>query len=169
MTTPMQFDHVSLTVSDLQRSIDFYCRGFGFEVVSGPREASAPSTAAVLGYEGAHIKVAHLKLGEHFLELIEYLNQRGEHRPRFETKDVGTPHLAFQSADIQADYERLKQLGVRFKSEPQLNPAGTLAVYGIDVDGIPLELIQRPQLVRRAALVVAPLLLSSAGEGGQHR
>jgi hypothetical protein len=45
-------------------------------------------------------------------------------------------------------YAELKVKGVQFKSAPQQVPAGpnkgTLAVYFMDPDGIPLELLQTP-------------------------
>jgi lactoylglutathione lyase len=50
--------------------------------------------------------------------------------------------------NLQAEYERLKALGVRFKSEPNAITAGVnqggWAVYFTDPDGITLELIQPP-------------------------
>ena len=135
-------DHTSFTVSDLDRSIDFYSRCFGFKVARRS-DSGSPSTSVIVGYEGVRLKIAHIVLGPADVELIEYIHPKGEHRPILETKDVGTPHLCFATDDIQAEYERLRGLGVRFKSVPQVNPKGTGAVYGLDPDGITFELVQR--------------------------
>ena len=141
----LKVDHVSYTVSNLERSIDFYQRCFGFALTWRSQSVGA-RIEAITGYAAAQIEVAMLELDGSSLELIEYVRPKGEHRARMETKDVGQAHLAFRSDDIQRDYERLAGLGVRFKSPPQSNPvSGNSSVYGVDIDGIPLELIQRPQ------------------------
>jgi catechol 2,3-dioxygenase-like lactoylglutathione lyase family enzyme len=43
--------------------------------------------------------------------------------------EQGIPATAFFSEDIQAEYERLKELGVGFKVEPSGTGPGTIAVF----------------------------------------
>ncbi|MBI2867549.1 MAG: VOC family protein [Chloroflexi bacterium] len=133
------YNHVCLTVSDLERSIDFYTEAFGFQV-----KDRFEGTGGNAGYEGGHTKVAFLTLGLLNLEMIQYLKPKGMH-PRLEARDVGTPHLAFTSDNVPADYERLRKLGVRFVTAPRLHAKwGSTSVYGLDPDGIPFELRDRP-------------------------
>ena len=135
------YNHVSFTVSNLDRSIDFYTKAFGFTFLQ--RFESIGSKVA--GYPDLHSKVVFLQLGGLNLELIEYVNPRGEHRPVLETKDVGTAHFALTCDDVHVEYERLKKMGVRFKSEPQVSKRfGTMSVYGLDPDGITFELRSAP-------------------------
>ena len=58
----------------------------------------------------------------------------------------GPGHVAFEVEDIQAEYERLKSLGVDFFTGPNLIESGPLTgwkwVYFTDPDGIVLELIE---------------------------
>lgn len=56
-------------------------------------------------------------------------------------KTDGIPATAFQSADIQAEYERLTGLGVEFKSEPTSMGDVTLAVFD-DTCGNLIQLYQ---------------------------
>lgn len=43
--------------------------------------------------------------------------------------DSGTPLTLFTVSDIQAEYERLKALGVEFRGEPMKTDSGTLAIF----------------------------------------
>jgi predicted enzyme related to lactoylglutathione lyase len=43
--------------------------------------------------------------------------------------DAGLPVIIFGSDDVQADYERLKSLGVAFKQEPTKTEWGTQAIF----------------------------------------
>jgi catechol 2,3-dioxygenase-like lactoylglutathione lyase family enzyme len=77
--------------------------------------------------------------------LIEYVNPRGEPTDTT-TNRPGSAHLAFQVDDLVAEYNRMKALGVRFKSEPvniMAGPnAGGWTIYFLDPDNITLEMVQ---------------------------
>jgi catechol 2,3-dioxygenase-like lactoylglutathione lyase family enzyme len=65
------------------------------------------------------------------------------------TNRPGSPHLAFVTDDIFADYARLSAAGVRFKApEPVAIEAGVnkggFTVYFLDPDDITLEMLQPP-------------------------
>jgi catechol 2,3-dioxygenase-like lactoylglutathione lyase family enzyme len=83
------------------------------------------------------------------LELIEYVNPRGEPTDTT-TNRPGSAHLAFQVDDLWAEYNRMKALGVRFKSEPVRIAAGPneggWTIYFLDPDDITLEMVQPRQL-----------------------
>ena len=106
--------------------------------------------AAIVGYEGAHVRMAHLAFpGDgHRLELFEYV----EPPPRGgagEPRDVGVTHVCLLVPDLQALYERLRETGVDFYSQPIAVDTGANAggygVYLRDPDGITLELFQPPR------------------------
>ena len=139
----MSLDHVSLTVSDVDRSVEFYGKAFGFRRTRRSN-ADGPALDTILGYSSAKIEIAWVALGSLNVEFIQYVQPHGEHRPVLHTKDVGTPHLAFRVQDIRGECQRLLGLGARFKSEPVGVPGGThMSVYGVDPDGITFELVQR--------------------------
>ena len=66
-------NHTSFTVSDLDRSVGFFCDALGFALLSkAPRDAAI--IRKITGVDGADIIVAYVEgPGGHRIELIEYL------------------------------------------------------------------------------------------------
>ena len=144
--------HFSFTVSDIDRSIDWYTRVLGLELVHRQHQEN-PYTEALVGIPGAVLEVAQFRLpgldprySTHVLELIEYSAQRDEADHGLPTNRVGVAHLALLVDDIHARYERMAAEGVRFRNPPvQITAganAGGWACYLHDPDGITLELLQ---------------------------
>jgi lactoylglutathione lyase len=145
--------HFSFTVKDIDRSVDFYTKVIGMKLVHSQVQHNE-YTAKLVGYEGAHLKVAQLSIESmtqqrsgHLLELVEYVYPSC---PPTDTATCrpGTAHLAFQVDDIWAEYRRMCDLGVRFKSEPNDITAGVnkggATCYFLDPDDITLEILQAP-------------------------
>jgi catechol 2,3-dioxygenase-like lactoylglutathione lyase family enzyme len=145
--------HFSFTVKDIDRSVDFYTRVIGMKLVHSQVQHNE-YTAKLVAYEGANLKVAQLSIeamdqqrSGHLLELVEYVYPEC---PPTDTATCrpGSSHLAFQVDDIQAEYRRLVDLGVRFKSEPVAITAGKnkggFTCYFLDPDDITLEILQAP-------------------------
>ncbi len=147
----VNYFHFSFTVSDLERSIEFYRDVVGMKLVH-TMVHDQPYTSKQVGFDNAYLKVALLTIegipearSGHLLELIEYVNPRGEPTDTA-TNRPGAAHLAFQVDDLHAEYERMQALGVRFKSEPVAIMAGInqggWTVYFLDPDDITLEMVQ---------------------------
>ncbi|MBX3118657.1 MAG: VOC family protein [Fimbriimonadaceae bacterium] len=146
--------HTSFTIADIDRSIKFYTEVLGLEVMNYQIQHNE-YTAKLVGYEGANLKVAMLRIpsafvgpSNHHLELVEYVHPRGEPTD-VSTNRPGAPHLAFVTDDIFADYARMKEMGVRFRApEPVAIEAGInkggYTVYFLDPDDITLEMLQPP-------------------------
>ncbi len=145
--------HFSFTVSDIDRSVDFYTNVLGMELVH-TQEQHNEYTARLVAYENAHLKVAQLVVpaqqrerSGHLLELVQYVHPLC---PPTDTATCrpGSAHLAFQVDDCWKEYERMKALGVRFKSEPNAITAGInkggYTCYFLDPDDITLEILQAP-------------------------
>ncbi len=143
--------HFSFTVSDIEASVHFYRDILGLKLVHRMVH-DQPYTSRQVGFENALLKVALFTIegfpptpSGHLLELIEYVNPPGEPLDAA-TNRPGAAHMAFQVDDIHAEYERMKALGVRFKSEPVHITAGRnkggWTVYFLDPDGITLEMVQ---------------------------
>ncbi len=146
--------HFSFTVSDIERSVRFYRDILGLRLVHRMVH-DQPYTSRQVGFENALLKVALFTIdgfpstpSGHLLELIEYVNPRGEPLDPA-TNRPGAAHMAFQVDDIHAEYRRMKELGVRFRSEPVHITAGRnrggWTVYFLDPDGITLEMVQPAQ------------------------
>lgn len=147
----INYFHFSFTVSNLERSIEFYRDVIGMKLV-GSQVHDQPYTSVQVGFPNAHLKAARLTIegiaptrSGHLLELIEYVNPRGEPTDTT-TNRPGAAHLAFQVDDLWAEYNRMKALGVRFKSEPVAITAGPnqggWTIYFLDPDNITLEMVQ---------------------------
>ena len=113
-------EHVALSVSNLERSIDFYSNLFGFKVariIDCPPERGL---GMVNGMPGCSARIAHLETdGDVMLELFEYRDPRGKQITADRKQaDIGLIHLGLSSTDARADYRRLEKAGIRFFSEP---------------------------------------------------
>jgi catechol 2,3-dioxygenase-like lactoylglutathione lyase family enzyme len=144
--------HFSFTVSDLEKSLQFYQGILGLELL-GTMERQGEEISRLVGLANAHLKIARLKLPDAngmTLELIEYVSPRGT-RVDVQPCNPGTSHLCFLVQDIDSAYIRLREKGVRFRSEPVTVTSGmntgARTVYFSDPDGIPLEMFQRSQSV----------------------
>ena len=146
--------HASFTVSDMEKSLEFYCGLLGLEIMTQQIQHNE-YTSKLVGYPDAHLKVAMLRVpgafvgpSNHHLELVEYVHPRGE-KTDVSTNRPGAPHLAFVTDDIHADYARLSAAGVRFKApapvaiEGGVNKGG-FTVFFLDPDDITLEMLQPP-------------------------
>jgi catechol 2,3-dioxygenase-like lactoylglutathione lyase family enzyme len=136
--------HFALTVSNADRSTDFY-RGFGFEIVAD-REVKGGYVEEITGVEGAHLRLVHLSGYGHNLELLEYRQPRGEQRSRA-FQDVGSAHICLLTDDLDADFARLCQRGVVFRSDSPVTTTsgpnqGGKGVYALDPDGNAVEIVQ---------------------------
>jgi len=145
--------HFSFTVSDLDRSIEFYRELLGFELVHTQEQANA-YTRRLVGYPDASLRVAQLAvpgqprgISTHDLELVQYLSPKGERGSR-EICNPGAAHMAMTVDDIHERYERFVAAGVEFVSPPNEITAGVNAggytCYFRDPDDIVLELVQPP-------------------------
>jgi catechol 2,3-dioxygenase-like lactoylglutathione lyase family enzyme len=145
--------HFSFTVADLDRSVDFYERVLGLELVHR-QEQSNDYTAALVGFPGASLRIAQLRVpgqprgsSSHDLELVEYVEPRGAPHGGGRNRP-GASHLAFTVGDALAEHERLLAEGVAFVSTPQEITSGVneggYTCYFLDPDDITLELVQPP-------------------------
>jgi catechol 2,3-dioxygenase-like lactoylglutathione lyase family enzyme len=145
--------HFSFTVSDLERSLEFYRGLLGMTLVHR-QEQDNPYTRKLVGYPDASLRVAQLAIdgaapgaSGHVLELVQYVAPVQPPHPAG-TAFPNSAHMAFVVEDIQAGYHKLSSAGVRFRSEPVAITAGInrggFTVYFLDPDGITLELVQPP-------------------------
>jgi len=144
-------DSIGLTVSDLDRSVDFYTRVLRFEKVS-EFETEGEAVEHLSGVFGAHTRVARLRLGSEHLELTEYLAPHGRPAPiDARSNDRSFQHVAIIVSDMPRAYQVLRQHKVQHvSSSPQRlpdwnkNAGGIQAFYFRDPDGHPLEILAFP-------------------------
>lgn len=114
------FVHVGLTVSNLERAVDFYQKYFGFEVVLSGQFPDGFFDEKPTLYrlaEGAGSKIAILQSPDGAqLELFEFLEQTS-FRPA-EWNTPGYHHICIRVEDVNETYRRMKADGVSFYFEP---------------------------------------------------
>jgi len=142
-------DHTGITVSNLERSLEFWQNvlGFGF---SHRAHQSGEMVEQITGVKGAELKLAVVKApGGHKIELLEYLappdrNKHADLRPC----DVGSVHVAFTVENLDPLLEKIAASGWKAAGKPQtLNygpNAGKRVIYVRDPDGTTIELMQQP-------------------------
>jgi catechol 2,3-dioxygenase-like lactoylglutathione lyase family enzyme len=151
--------HTGYTVSDLDRSLEFYCDLLGCEVVAR-QEKQGGYLAAIVGYPDAHVRMAHIRApgSEHIIELFQYLAPVPG-RAQLEPRNVGTAHMCFIVEDLSATHQRLLASGVHFFSPPvEIDTGintGASGLYLHDPDGIPVELFEPPPRPRGAGTTQA--------------
>jgi catechol 2,3-dioxygenase-like lactoylglutathione lyase family enzyme len=142
---------VGFTVSDMDRSVEFYSNVLDFRKISD-HEVLGPAYEQLNGVFGARLRVVRLRLGEEYLQLVEYLTPKGRPIPLdSRSNDRWFQHVAIIVSDMDQAYRRLRRFKVQHASTaPQLLPAtipqaaGIRAFYFKDPDGHPLEVLQFP-------------------------
>jgi catechol 2,3-dioxygenase-like lactoylglutathione lyase family enzyme len=142
--------HVGITVSDLDRSAAFYHDVVGLNFVVPPTGwFEGPDLARGLGVEApVALRVALFEVGqgETWFEILEYKSPKSRASSAPPQSEIGAAHVAFHVADITAEYERLRALGVRFNSGVNVVDDGPLAgwrwVYFKDPDNHTIELVE---------------------------
>ncbi len=125
-----RFLHTMLRVGDLQRSVDFYVKGFGMREI---RRRDVPDGKYTLVFVGYGEEEDHT--------LIELTYNYG-----VEKYEMGSAfgHLAVGVPDVYATTEMLRGMGAKVTREPGPVKFGTTVIAFVeDPDGYKIELIQR--------------------------
>lgn len=145
-------DSIGITVSDLDKSVEFYSKVLTFEMVS-ETEAYGDEAEHLEGVFGMRARTARMRLGGEFIELTEYLTPPGRPVPAdSRANDRWFQHIAIITGDMDGAYLWLRDHKVRYASTgpqrlPEWNPnaAGIQAFYFRDPDGHFLEVLEFPQ------------------------
>ena len=140
------FQHVSITCRDLERSIHFYER-LGLKVIKRLGEVTEEGIAQAFQLPRGHLTVAYLApLGatsKMFIDLVQWLEppSTGETYPALNY--VGINRIAFRVSDIDATTAALRGQGITFLSqEPQPFGQGIRSIVTTDPDGVFIQLIE---------------------------
>ena len=144
-------DSVGLTVSDLDRSIEFYSKVLSFEKVS-ETEIAGPEYEHLEGVFGLRMRTARMRLGNEFIELTEFLAPRGRPAPAdARANDRWFQHVAIITSDMDRAYRWLRENKVEHASSGlqrlpdwNRNAGGIRAFYFRDPDGHFLEILSSP-------------------------
>jgi len=131
--------HYGITVSDLDRAVEFYRDVLGLEVIA---EFSVGGDAFATGVDvdGASAEFAHLDAGDARIELVSY-DPEGDTRNEPSLHEPGATHVGLEVEDLDAVYDALPN-GVDTLSEPQTTESGTKICFVRDPDGNLVELLE---------------------------
>lgn len=136
--------HTSFTVSDMDRSIAFYCDLLGMELVVDLRTAGqsykGPVADRITGCPGTEQQIAFVAVGGNQIELVQY-TPTGKPQVGNKPSDTGSAHVCFMTDDVQRLYDKLKANGVKIHCEPQ-DLGFVKVIYFRDPDGIVLEAME---------------------------
>jgi catechol 2,3-dioxygenase-like lactoylglutathione lyase family enzyme len=145
-------DSVGMTVSDMDRSVEFYSKGLSFEKVSDV-EVEGAEYEQLMGVFGLRMRVVRMQLGDQFIELIQYIAP-SDSKPipvDSHSNDLWFQHFAIVVSDMDKAYEQVRKYKAhQISTSPQTLPISNKAAAGIrafkfkDPDGHPLELLWFP-------------------------
>ena len=143
---------ILITVGDMDRSLDFYSRVLTFEKVSDT-ELAGGDVEHLFGVFGARVRVVRMKLGDEYVELVQFLAPRGRSIPAdSRSNDLWFQHIAVIVSDMDRAYQVLRQNKVEHASSgPQRlpdwnkNAGGIKAFYFKDPDEHPVEILEFPE------------------------
>ncbi len=125
--------HVSVTVSDLPRALDFYRGLLGFRLLG---HLDVPSSERGL-------TITHLDTGRGVLELFSYSKAAVDPAiPEGDNPRAGLNHLALRVNGLDAIAEQLACAGVPFTLDPTDFAGGIRIAFLTDPDGTEIELME---------------------------
>jgi len=120
--------HLALTVKDMEKTEDFYCRILGLKKAF---EIKHPDTGAPW--------IVYLHLGKRqFVELF----YNGTKDNPWNDSLIGFNHICFEVDDIQKAAEHIKNCGYELDQEPKMACDNNWQCWVKDPDGIRVELMQ---------------------------
>src|SRR5207245_7850346 len=104
-------DHTGITVSNLERSLEFWQNVLGFEFSHRAHQTSKMASE-ITGVPGAEIKLAVVKApGGHKIELLEYLAPPDRKHVSLRPCDVGSVHVALTDEKLDPILEKIAASG----------------------------------------------------------
>ncbi len=127
------FIHTSIRTSNLEKSIEFYTKHLGLQVMS--RREIAQNNAEIAFLQDSERKGSTL-------ELTFYRKQENFLQPDYD--DRLFDHLGFEVKDMNATITAMRKEGVTITDEPfKLGWGGSIIAFVEDPDGTLIELIER--------------------------
>jgi glyoxylase I family protein len=148
VTLPVRsFSHVCVGVTDIERSLEFYKRLFGMDVVFDV-ELEGDSLATVSGKQDAKGRMIGGLIGGIVVELIDLgdgasAKHEGGHR-------IGYTNISFSVTNLDDAYRAVGELGYEAAQEP-VEIAGVRMFFVNDPDGTPIEIIEFPNGAKDSA------------------
>lgn len=139
------FNHVSITVKDLNRSIDFYKNVIGCKELPGGGLRKGKELSEGVGIKGAELDNYKLQFpnSNTLLELIKFRNVKQKLGNNNLIDITGITHFCLMVKDVDVTYKILKANHVKCISPPvTVKQTGAKFFYAYDPDGNIIEIVQ---------------------------
>jgi catechol 2,3-dioxygenase-like lactoylglutathione lyase family enzyme len=144
------FNHAGISVTDLDKAVDWYCDVFGLRLIRGPLtlDIDAPDSeppADIFGPRWKKARIAHLATANGVgIELFEFVDPPAERRAdNFDYWQTGIFHIALTCPDVESVARRLEARGGRRRSRLHEVAPGCVVCYCEDPFGNIVELVNR--------------------------
>jgi catechol 2,3-dioxygenase-like lactoylglutathione lyase family enzyme len=151
----MGIHHFSFSVTDIERTVDFYTSLLGAELQSRTKNKYDTLGQALFGtkwginQQQAELMIAVMRIGENRVEFIQYIDPPTSDYHK-NPSIAGSAHIAFRVDNIEKERARLESAGVEFHSPINIfSETGKPEwkwCYFRDPDGICLELVEQPDV-----------------------
>jgi glyoxylase I family protein len=140
------FQHVSITCRDLERSVRFYQK-LGLKVIKHIGEVKTDGIAQAFRLPTGSVRVVYLAppnaSSRMFIDLVQWLEPSSTGEAYHALNHVGINRLAFRVSDLDATTAVLRDQGITFLSpEPQPFGGGIRSIVTSDPDGVFIQLIE---------------------------
>jgi catechol 2,3-dioxygenase-like lactoylglutathione lyase family enzyme len=133
--------HIGICVSDLERSLRFYCDGLGFSI--GEAHAIGNEFADALEVPGqVDLTSQFIRIEGLSIELLRYRSPGAQGHPSESRNQLGLTHLSFVVADLDASVNRLVECGGTLLGATRTKQEGIELLFVSDPDGVRVELMQ---------------------------
>lgn len=141
----LRFEHVGLTVSNLDQMVAFFTDLLGFTVSARVRPFDPAAVAGITGISAALVdEIAYASKGDLTFELLQYRQPEAQPSP-LRPCDPGYMHWLVTVDDVPGTVARAAAYGFTQASQPYLIAAGPnagkLGTYLRHADGFSLEVI----------------------------
>ena len=134
--------HTGIVVTDVERSIEFYSRYFGFEVQKDMIE-SGEYIDNFCSLEGVKVRTVKMALESGgMVELLHFISHPEENINK-KINHIGCTHIALTIENLDELHKTMSGDGVAFNCAPQSSPDGMAkATFCKDPDGTFIELVE---------------------------
>lgn len=144
MTTPktiavQNFSHICIGVTDIEKSVAFYTRVLGMDVVFDV-ELDGAGLNTVTGGAAQNGRMIGGLVGGVMIELLSL----GDVPTTPEGPHIGYTNMSFRVDNLDATYDTLVTQHPALRTDPAVDVGGVRMLFTYDPDGTPIELLELP-------------------------
>lgn len=150
-TSIIGFNHVGITVKDLDKMLDFYQKATTYELVKRIKVQDNAAADILYGQDSIQYEIAILQGPNMLLELTAFAQQSDTLITKMSPKGPGMTHTCYQSVATNSGYDKFVQAGVDMLSRGDgpvdLGGYGVTYAYAYDPEGNMMELEQMSEAI----------------------